>query len=272
MRSLLLMFSFEWFKGIRLLFRALSFGWCEALSTRLNDDPGVRPNFSQDSVLFEEYVDNFHKRSEGCNRSSPTNRSSEHPSDWYGSPFFSAVLRSHRKTSVSRRIALSFLGSSPTVGRPTRRMDDSCRSYNSGISEKSISRAARPMILLISSSSSQNGQSKGVGYLARFPLFSNLFREVNLDERLIGNIFFVGENLQLIEHLAWQSKRDRFHGCFNAGVKFYFDTVRRGEIEVIGGVMRSPKLPFIPLVFELRHRFNFLFHRLSSRFYSSVAR
>jgi hypothetical protein len=33
---------------------------------------------------------------------------------------------------------MSFLGSSPIVGLPTRRMDDSCRSVNSGISEKSI--------------------------------------------------------------------------------------------------------------------------------------
>ncbi|HMA80473.1 MAG TPA: hypothetical protein VKR81_06265, partial [Candidatus Binatia bacterium] len=52
-----------------------------------------------------------------------------------------------------------------------------------------IDLAPPPMILLVSSSSSQNGQSKGVGYLARFPLFSNLFRVVNLDKRLIGNVF-----------------------------------------------------------------------------------
>jgi hypothetical protein len=33
---------------------------------------------------------------------------------------------------------MSFLGSSPTVGRPTRRMDESCLSESSGISEKPI--------------------------------------------------------------------------------------------------------------------------------------
>jgi hypothetical protein len=37
-------------------------------------------------------------------------------SDWYGSPFFSAVLRNQLKTFASKRIAMSFLGSSPTVG------------------------------------------------------------------------------------------------------------------------------------------------------------
>src|SRR5258706_4775828 len=35
-------------------------------------------------------------------------------------------------------MAISFLGSSPRVGRPTRRMRESCLSERSGISEKSI--------------------------------------------------------------------------------------------------------------------------------------
>jgi hypothetical protein len=43
-------------------------------------------------------------------------------SDWYGNPFFSAVLRNRPKTS--NRIAMSFLGSSPIVGLPIRRMDE----------------------------------------------------------------------------------------------------------------------------------------------------
>jgi hypothetical protein len=59
-------------------------------------------------------------------------------SDWYGKPFFSAVLRNQVKTFASKRIAISFLGSSPIVGLPTRRMDDTCGSDNSVISEKLI--------------------------------------------------------------------------------------------------------------------------------------
>ena len=47
-------------------------------------------------------------------------------SDSYGFPFFSAVARNHDRTFASKRIAMSFLGSSPTVGRPTRRISETC--------------------------------------------------------------------------------------------------------------------------------------------------
>ncbi len=53
-------------------------------------------------------------------------------------PFFLGVSRNHDSTFASKRIAMSFLGSSPTVGRPTRLIRESCLSESSGISEKSI--------------------------------------------------------------------------------------------------------------------------------------
>jgi hypothetical protein len=52
--------------------------------------------------------------------------------------FFTAVLRNRPKTFASKRIAMSFLGSSPIVALATRRMDDSrlfsalCRSCRRG--------------------------------------------------------------------------------------------------------------------------------------------
>ena len=39
-------------------------------------------------------------------------------------PFFLGVSRNHDSTFASKRIAMSFLGSSPTVGRPTRLIRD----------------------------------------------------------------------------------------------------------------------------------------------------
>ena len=108
--------------------------------------------------------------------------------------------------------------------------------------------------------------------LTRFPLFRDLFRQINFNERLIRNIFFIGQDLDLIEHLARQSKRNRFHRSFDARVKFNFDPALLGKIEVVRGVMRDPKFSLVLLVFELRHRLSFLFHTLSSRFCSSGGR
>src|SRR5918993_4313174 len=45
--------------------------------------------------------------------------------------------------------------------------------------------------------------------LTRFPLVRDLFSQVNFNERLIRNIFLSGQDLELIEHLARQSKRNR---------------------------------------------------------------
>jgi len=59
-------------------------------------------------------------------------------SDWYGNLFFSAVLRNQARTFGSNRMAISFLGPSPKVGLPTRRIRESCFSESSGMSEKSI--------------------------------------------------------------------------------------------------------------------------------------
>jgi hypothetical protein len=56
----------------------------------------------------------------------------------YGFPFFSAVSHNHDSTFASKRIAISFLGSSPTVGRRTRRVCASCLSDSSWIAAKSI--------------------------------------------------------------------------------------------------------------------------------------
>lgn len=43
--------------------------------------------------------------------------------------------------------------------------------------------------------------------LTRLPFFGDLFRQVNFNARLIRNIFFIGQDLELIEHLAGQQKR-----------------------------------------------------------------
>jgi hypothetical protein len=59
--------------------------------------------------------------------------------------------------------------------------------------------------------------------LTRLPLFGDLFRQVNFNERLIRNIFFIGQDLELIQHLAGQTKGNRFHRSFDARVKFNFD-------------------------------------------------
>ena len=53
--------------------------------------------------------------------------------------------------------------------------------------------------------------------LTRFPLLGDLFRQVNFNERLIRNIFFIGQDLELIEHLAGQSKRIDFTGASMPG-------------------------------------------------------
>ena len=76
-------------------------------------------------------------------------------------------------------------------------------------------------------------------YLTRLPFFGDLFREIDFDERLIGNILLIGENLELIEHLARQSQGNRFHRSFDAGVKFDFDAVRLGKINIVRRVMKS---------------------------------
>ena len=53
--------------------------------------------------------------------------------------FLSAVSRNHDSTLASKRVAMSLLGSSPTVGRPTRRSRESCLSESLGIIRKSSS-------------------------------------------------------------------------------------------------------------------------------------
>ena len=61
---------------------------------------------------------------------------------WYPTLRRAASLRSSRKTSGSSRIAINWRARSPSGGRPTRRMARSCSPEASGISEKSIFRAA----------------------------------------------------------------------------------------------------------------------------------
>ena len=69
----------------------------------------------------------------------------------------------------------------------------------------------------------------GQDCLTCFPFFGDLFREIDFDEGLIGNIFLIGENLKLIEHLARQSQRNRFHRSFDARVKLNFVPARLGK-------------------------------------------
>jgi hypothetical protein len=42
--------------------------------------------------------------------------------------------------------------------------------------------------------------------LTRFALFRDFFRQVNFNERLIRNIFFIGQDLELIERGANEAK------------------------------------------------------------------
>jgi hypothetical protein len=79
-------------------------------------------------------------------------------------PFFSAVSPNHDSTLASKRIAMSFLGSSPTVGRLTRRSRDSCLSESSGYPKNqssstsylflSLRLARRALMIRVTSSSS----------------------------------------------------------------------------------------------------------------------
>jgi hypothetical protein len=77
--------------------------------------------------------------------------------------FFLGGLAQATQNFTSNRSAMSFLGSSPTVGRPTRRIDESCLSESSEISEKLIffdfipfsflPAARRPLMICVSAQS-----------------------------------------------------------------------------------------------------------------------
>ena len=62
---------------------------------------------------------------------------------WYPTRRRRASLRNCSRTPASTRIAISWRGSSPSGGRPTRRIAFSCSADESGMSEKSICRRVR---------------------------------------------------------------------------------------------------------------------------------
>jgi hypothetical protein len=107
--------------------------------------------------------------------------------------------------------------------------------------------------------------------LTRFPLLRDLFRQVKFNERLIRNIFFIGQDLELIG-LAGKSKRNRFHRSFNARVKFNFDPALLGKSKysVVSWVLQKSRSSCSFLNFGTGLIFFFIHFPLCGR--SSVGR
>jgi hypothetical protein len=54
-------------------------------------------------------------------------------------------------------------------------------------------------------------QTRNAERLAGFSFFGDFLRQVNLDQRFIRNIFFVGQHFKFLKYLPRQPERDGFH-------------------------------------------------------------